>query len=116
MEITSSRMGRLLDVLAAAYRQLGFDEASGGDAVFEQLVTARIIEPTSKQDAARVLAEAGVRALSYRTVKRRFRGMPGRSGGTGCPGRARPPLRWDPPPWCSMTSRCAMRRLLLERG
>jgi hypothetical protein len=48
LEITSSRMGRLLDVLAAAYRQLGFDEASGGDAVFEQLVTARIIEPTSK--------------------------------------------------------------------
>jgi hypothetical protein len=40
--------------------------------VFEQLVTARIIEPTSKQDAARVLAEAGVRALSYRTVKRRL--------------------------------------------
>jgi Transposase DDE domain len=72
LEITSSRMGRLLDVLAAAYRQLGFDEASGGDAVFEQLVTARIIEPTSKQDAARVLAEAGVRALSYRTVKRRL--------------------------------------------
>ena len=54
------------------YRQLGFDEASGGDAVFEQLVTARVIEPTSKQDAARVLAEAGVRALSYRTVKRRL--------------------------------------------
>jgi hypothetical protein len=72
LEITSSRMGRLLDVLAAAYRQLGFDEASGGDAVFEQLVTARIIEPTSKQDAARVLAEAGVRTLSYRTVKRRL--------------------------------------------
>ena len=43
-----------------------------GDVVFEQLVTARIIEPTSKQDAARVLAKAGVRALSYRTVKRRL--------------------------------------------
>ena len=42
----------------------------------EQLVTARIIEPTSKQDAARVLAEAGVRALSNRTVKRSCRGMP----------------------------------------
>jgi hypothetical protein len=44
------------------------------DAVFEQLVTARIIEPTSKQDAARVLAEAVVRAMSYRTVKRRLPG------------------------------------------
>src|SRR5215218_8727630 len=52
-------MGRLLDALAAAYRQLGFDTVTGADAVFEQLVTARIIEPTSKQDAARVLEEAG---------------------------------------------------------
>jgi hypothetical protein len=56
------------------HRQLCLDKACGKDAVFEQLVTARIIEPTSKQDAARVLAEAGVRALSYRTVKRRLPG------------------------------------------
>jgi hypothetical protein len=74
LEIVSSRMGRLLDALAAVYGQLGFDKATGRDAVFEQLVTARIIEPTSKQDASRVLAEAGVRALSYRTVKRRLPG------------------------------------------
>jgi hypothetical protein len=74
LEITSSRMGRLLAAIAAVYRQLGFDLACGKDVVFEQLVTARIIEPTSKQDAARVLAEAGVRALSYRTVKRRLPG------------------------------------------
>jgi hypothetical protein len=74
LEILSSRMGRLLDAIAAVYGQLGFDKATGRDAVFEQLVTARIIEPTSKQDAARVLAEAGVRALSYRTVKRRLPG------------------------------------------
>jgi hypothetical protein len=74
LEILSSRMGRLLDAIAAVYGQLGFDKATGLDAVFEQLVTARIIEPTSKQDAARVLAEAGVRALSYRTVKRRLPG------------------------------------------
>jgi Transposase DDE domain len=72
LEIVSSRMGRLLDAIAAVYGQLGFDKATGRDVVFEQLVTARIIEPTSKQDAARVLAEAGVRALSYRTVKRRL--------------------------------------------
>ena len=74
LEITCSRMGRLLDAIAAVYHQLGFDQACGKDVVFEQLVTARMIEPTSKQDAARVLAEAGVRALSYRTVKRRLRG------------------------------------------
>ena len=66
-----SRMGRLLDAIAAVYRQLGLDNACRGDVVFEQLVTARIIED-HKQDAARVLAEAGVRALSYRTVKRRL--------------------------------------------
>ena len=72
LEIVWSRMGRLLDAVAAVYRQLGFDKACGQDVVFEQLVTARIIEPSSKQDAARVLAEAGVRAMSYRTVKRRL--------------------------------------------
>jgi len=67
-------MGRLLDALAAAYRQLGFDTVTGADAVFEQLVTARIIEPTSKQDAARVLEEAGAPAASYPTLKRRLPG------------------------------------------
>lgn len=65
-------MGRLLDVIAAGYRRLGFDKATGADVVFEQLVTARIIEPSSKQDASRVLTEAGIRPLSYRTVKRRL--------------------------------------------
>jgi hypothetical protein len=74
LEIVSSRMGRLLDAIAAVYRQLGLEKACGRDVVFEQLVMARIIEPTSKQDASRVLAEAGVRALSYRTVKRRLPG------------------------------------------
>ena len=72
LPIVASRMGRLLDLISAGYRHLGFDKAAGGDVVFEQLVTARIIEPSSKQDAARVLAEAGVRPLSYRTVKRRL--------------------------------------------
>jgi hypothetical protein len=59
LEITSSRMGRLLDAVAAVYRQLGLDKACGGDVVFEQLVTARIIEPTSKQDAGRVWPRPG---------------------------------------------------------
>jgi hypothetical protein len=40
--------------------------------VFEQLVLARIIEPTSKLDGLRVLDEAGVSPPSYRTVKRRL--------------------------------------------
>lgn len=72
LEIVDTRMGRLLDALGHAYRQLGLDAATGGDAVFEQLVTARIIEPTSKKDTARVLAEAGAPAVSYATLKRRL--------------------------------------------
>jgi hypothetical protein len=40
--------------------------------VFAQLVLARILEPTSKLDSARVLAEAGLRSASYATVKRRL--------------------------------------------
>ena len=97
-------MGRLLDAIAAVYGQLGFDKATGRDAVFEQLVTARIIEPTSKQDAARVLAEAGV-GPSYRTVKRALPGYATPEWRAGCPRRARPPPIWARRRWCCTTSR-----------
>jgi hypothetical protein len=40
--------------------------------VFRQLVLARIIEPTSKQDSLRVLEEVGVGAASYPTLNRRL--------------------------------------------
>ena len=41
--------------------------------MFRQLVLARIIEPTSKQDSLRVLAEVGVDPVpSYATLKRRL--------------------------------------------
>ena len=66
-------MGCLLDALEHAYRVLGFDQATGGDEVFRQLVLARIIEPVSKLDSARVLEEAGVAPVPYRTVTRRLR-------------------------------------------
>jgi Transposase DDE domain len=72
LPITSSRMAHLVDALEHAYRSLGLQEAAGGDEVFAQLVLARIIEPTSKLDSARVLSEAGVLAASYATVKRRL--------------------------------------------
>lgn len=72
LEIVSSRMGHLWDGLCAAYGLLGLDEATEDDAVFRQLVLARIIEPTSKQDSLRVLAEVGVAAASYATLKRRL--------------------------------------------
>ena len=72
LPIMSSRMGHLWDALAHGYRVLGLDEAAGGDAVFAQLVLARIIEPTSKLDSARVLEEAGISGPSYRTLLRRL--------------------------------------------
>ena len=72
LEIVSSRMGHLWEALCRAYDALGFAEASGGDEVFRQLVLARIIEPTSKQDSLRVLTETGLEPASYRTIKRRL--------------------------------------------
>ena len=61
-------MGRAVPGL----RVLGFESVLGGDEVLRDLVLARIIEPTSKIDAERVLTETGVAAASYRTVKRRL--------------------------------------------
>ena len=40
--------------------------------MFRDLVLARIIEPTSKADSLRVLAETGVEPVDYRTVTRRL--------------------------------------------
>jgi hypothetical protein len=72
LPITSSQMTHLWDGLCAAYQILGFDSVTQGDNVFRDLVLARIIEPTSKIDAARVLGEVGVEAASYATLKRRL--------------------------------------------
>ncbi|ETZ97103.1 transposase DDE domain protein [Mycobacterium kansasii 732] len=70
LEIVSSRMAFLWDSLCAAYVRLGFDRAAGADEVFRDLVLARIIEPTSKADSLRVLAETGIATVSYRTLTR----------------------------------------------
>lgn len=56
----------LWQTLQAAYRKLGFDTV--GDTVFEQLVLARLVEPTSKLDSLRVLAELGVDAPHRNTL------------------------------------------------
>ena len=72
LPITSTRMTHLWDALCAAYRILGFESATKGDSVFRDLVLARIIEPSSKIDAERVLTEVGVEPASYATVKRRL--------------------------------------------
>ena len=74
MPIVASRMGHLWDGLCRAYELLGFDQATGRDSVFRDLVLARIIEPTSKADSLRVLAEVGVEPPAYRTLNRRLAG------------------------------------------
>ena len=72
LPITSSQMSHLWQALGTVYEVLGFDRAVGGDEVFRQLVLARIIEPTSKADSLRVLAEVGVDTPSYSTLNRRL--------------------------------------------
>lgn len=66
--IVSTRSERLWQVLTSAYTQLGFDGLA--DPAFAAIVLARIIEPTSKADAIRVLEEIGVPGPSLRTVFR----------------------------------------------
>ncbi|GAB3001013.1 IS1634 family transposase [Mycobacterium bourgelatii] len=68
---TSSRL--LYDLLAHVYDWLGFDEV--GDEVFRDLVIARIVEPTSKIDALRVLADLGATLVSYKTIDRHVRNL-----------------------------------------
>jgi hypothetical protein len=72
LPITSSHMQVLWDTLAAVYSDLGFADKAHDDSIFRDLVLARIIEPTSKQDSLRVLEEAGVPTVSYRTLTRRL--------------------------------------------
>lgn len=56
----------LYEVLAGVYDGLGFGVV--GDETFKQLVVARIVEPTSLLDTARVLADLGQRPASYATM------------------------------------------------
>jgi hypothetical protein len=63
---TCSRL--LYDALGGVYDWLGFDVVD--DRVFRDLVIARIVEPTSKLDSARVLADLGAKTMSYRTIQR----------------------------------------------
>jgi hypothetical protein len=63
---TASRL--LYDVLGSVYDRLGFGVVD--DPVFRDLVIARIVEPTSKADSARVLADLGAEPVSYKTLQR----------------------------------------------
>jgi len=63
---TCSRV--LFDAIAGVYADLGFDALD--DAVFRDLVIARIVEPTSLLDVDRVLADLGRVSASLPTRKR----------------------------------------------
>jgi hypothetical protein len=62
----------LYDTLSNLYDQLGFDTLSDED--FRRLCIARLVEPTSKLDSIRVLADLGINGGSedrlYRCLKR----------------------------------------------
>ncbi len=72
LPIRSTQSKHLWDALTRAWRVLGLEAACGSDEVFQALVLARIIEPTSKLDTIRVLEETGVAAPAYRTITRRL--------------------------------------------
>lgn len=72
LPILSTQSQQLWDVLCLAYSTLGFDAATGRDEVFQALVLARLIEPTSKLATIRVLEEIGIPAPSYPTINRRL--------------------------------------------
>lgn len=59
-KVVSTASLTLWGVLTAAYERLGFEVL--GDEAFKSLVLARVVEPTSKADTARVLADIGVPA------------------------------------------------------
>ena len=66
--LESSYSGLLWEVLSRAYQLLGFDSIK--DEIFQQLVLARIIEPTSKLDSIRVLKGLGLDAPSNTSIHR----------------------------------------------
>ena len=66
-----SKHSRLLwEVLHGAYRRLGLGDATGGDRAFEQMVLARLVEPSSKAQVPRVLSDLGLEPVTVRTLFR----------------------------------------------
>ena len=69
--VESRRSGLLWDVLHGAYNCLGLGDATGGDRAFEQMVLARLIEPTTcKAQVPRVLGDLGLEPVTVWTLFR----------------------------------------------
>jgi hypothetical protein len=103
LPILSTRSKRLWEALSTAYQVLGFDLACERDEVFQGLVLARIIEPTSKLESIRVLEEVGVPAGRIRRSTAGWPGTPPKRGGTGSPARAPRMPGWARRRWCCTT-------------
>ncbi len=65
-QVVSTASDLLWSVLDRAYRRLGFDAVA--DQVFEQVVVARIVEPTSKLAVGRVLPGLGLPCRDHRCL------------------------------------------------
>ncbi len=107
LEIVGSRTGHLWEALCRGYDAAGFAVAADGDVVFRDLVLARIIEPTSKLDSLRVLAEAGIEPTSYATLKRRLPVYAKDSRRQGLAAACARHAAWGRRRWCSTTCPCA---------
>lgn len=81
--VESKRSALLWDVLTGAYEALGLADAVGGDEAFRQMVMARLVEPTSKEQVPQVISELGVRPASRRTLFRSLARCAGREWRTG---------------------------------
>lgn len=68
--VEAKRSALLWDVLCGAYEALGLGEATGGDEAFRQMVLARLVEPTSKEQVPQVISGLGVQPASRRTLFR----------------------------------------------
>ena len=76
IQLKQSYSSLLWHVLRRQYDQLGFDQL--GDDVFAALCIARLVEPTSKLDSLRVLADLGIHKLDknqlYRCLQKAIEG------------------------------------------
>ena len=69
--VESRRSGLLWDVVHGAYTRLELGDATGGDRAFEQMVLARLIEPTTcKAQVPRVLGDLGLEPVTVWTLFR----------------------------------------------
>src|SRR5699024_9540988 len=66
-KVTGSASRLLVDTIRACYDHLGFSAVVADEAFF-QMVLARLVEPTSKQDSIRVLNELGVSTGHHNTL------------------------------------------------